>query len=168
MRALALALLLALTCSEQVWAIDVTAGGNVPSGGSIIVTSGACPGGYTEDTTMRGRFLIATPAGGTVGGTYGSAHANVTAPTFAGSALANHQHIEAEGLDDANDKYQLAATANPYGSSAGTGSTRRSMNPVAIAVSGNAIQSLTSATSAGTPAGTITIGGGQILLCKKS
>jgi hypothetical protein len=53
-------------------ALEVTASG-VPSGADIVVTSGGCPGGYTEDTVARGRVLVHTQSGGTVGSTVGTA-----------------------------------------------------------------------------------------------
>ena len=46
---------------------------SVPSGASVLVSSGTCPTGFVEDTAFRGRYLVGTPSGGTVGGTLGSA-----------------------------------------------------------------------------------------------
>lgn len=63
---------------RNVTALEVTSSGTVPSGASILVSSGGCPGGYTEDTTARGRFLVGAPAAGTIGGIVGAAITNLS------------------------------------------------------------------------------------------
>jgi hypothetical protein len=50
--------------------LPVVAG--VPSGAVMFFNLGSCPAGWTELTAARGRYIVALPAGGTLGGTDGT------------------------------------------------------------------------------------------------
>lgn len=51
---------------------QVIIGGGMPTG-SMVLSDGACPPGTSEVTAAQGRYIVATPSGGTQGGTVGSA-----------------------------------------------------------------------------------------------
>lgn len=155
--------LVAAMCSA---ALTYRKGGEVPTGGIIAIDTGACPAGFTELTAARGRFLVGTPAAGTVGGTYGSAHANLTAPTFTGSALATHQHRMPYSL--AEIPTIRTSNANLYGSGAAVTNEGRYTVSATDVADVNITPDLTEGVSAGTPAGTINIGALQVVLCKRS
>lgn len=44
---------------------------SIPSG-AIIISDSLCPGGYSELTVARGRYLVGVPSGGTILGTVGT------------------------------------------------------------------------------------------------
>lgn len=74
-------------------AVQVSTGGGegVPTGASILIDSGTCPTGYTENTALSGKTLIGTTAAnkdvGTTGGSDTITPAGtVAAPTFTGSS----------------------------------------------------------------------------------
>lgn len=45
--------------------------------GSIVLSAGNCPSGFTEYTASRGMFIVGVPSGGTIAGTVGSAMTNL-------------------------------------------------------------------------------------------
>lgn len=52
---------------------DCGAGGGIPSGAILLIVSGACPAGFTEEATLNGKTLFGTlNANADVGGTGGS------------------------------------------------------------------------------------------------
>lgn len=55
--------------------------------GTIAFFTGACPSGWTEYTTARGRYIVGTPSGGTAQGTAGTALTNTE-----NRAVGSHQH----------------------------------------------------------------------------
>lgn len=59
-------------------------------GGPIALFDVACPTGWTEYTAAQGRVIVGVPAGGTVGGTVGSALADLATRTI--STVAAHVH----------------------------------------------------------------------------
>ena len=72
-------------------------GESVPAGSILLIKTGTCPTGYTEDTDLNGRTLIGTlAANGDVGTTGGadsvtpSAHAGTAVSAHAGTAVADH------------------------------------------------------------------------------
>lgn len=77
------------------FANDVNPGGG--SGGSNLVPSGAimlfaaaCPTGWTEYTSARGRAIVGVPSGGTLEGTVGSALTDLGTRTI--TTVASHTH----------------------------------------------------------------------------
>jgi hypothetical protein len=62
------------------------------AGNDIVITSGTCPTGYTEDTALRGFYAAGNPSNGTIGNSLGSAMSGSTPPdasvTPAGSVAA--------------------------------------------------------------------------------
>jgi len=128
----------AVTCTAD------QGGGGVPAGSIILVTSGACPTGFTEVAGLAGKTLIGTTNGagdvGTTGGndnitpagTNGSSTA--AAQVFTGtpsSVVVNHVHLETAptGQTGGQDSFTRDAsttgssntalsTANPTGGSA--------------------------------------------------
>lgn len=98
--------------SSGAWqAVGSGGAGGLPTGAVVLITSGACPTGFTEATDLNGVMIRGTlAANGDVGTTGGSdsitpAGTN-SAPTFAGNALAAHSH-----------------TAGTYGADAASGGT---------------------------------------------
>ncbi|OGR62930.1 MAG: hypothetical protein A2X31_04120 [Elusimicrobia bacterium GWB2_63_22] len=93
-------------------------GGNdlVPAGAIILWAGAACPTGWGEYTTARGRFLVGVPSGGAVQGTWGTANSsgealNFTpsgtnaAPTFSAgdtNTVLGHDHSGATGTENAH------------------------------------------------------------------
>lgn len=69
------------------------AGGNVPTGGIILVNSGSCPAGYGEVTALRGRYPVGTPLSGTVGGTSGTSMTNLE-----NRSVGQHTHVQNGGV----------------------------------------------------------------------
>lgn len=51
--------------------------GSIPSGAVMFFNLAACPTGWTELTSARGRYVVGTPNGGTNGGTDGTALTNL-------------------------------------------------------------------------------------------
>lgn len=77
--------------------LNLTGGGGVPAGSVVMIKSGTCSAGWTEDTSLNGKTLVGTlAANGDVGSTGGSDDitpaGTVTQPTFTGSALGTHSH----------------------------------------------------------------------------
>lgn len=55
------------------WSCTTPAGGGLPSGATVLVSSGSCPTGFSEDTALNGVMLVGTlAANGDVGTTGGS------------------------------------------------------------------------------------------------
>ncbi len=50
--------------------------GDAPSGSVAFFNLSACPSGWTELTSARGRYIVGLPAGGTLGATVGTALSN--------------------------------------------------------------------------------------------
>jgi hypothetical protein len=154
--------------------VTIAGGGGVASGSILLIDAGSCPTGFTEVTAARGRFVVGTPNGGTVAGTAGSAMTDLqnpsVTPTFTGSALSTHQHAESWAAQNgprsaASEIYGLAAAQNVNWNELSVGAT--GVNNIAA--------SLTSAVSAGTPAGTVSAVAGnsiapyiQLVFCKKT
>jgi len=69
------------------WAVSVAA--NL----GFWTAAGSCPGGYTEVTTARGRYVVGTPGGGTNAGTAGSALTNTE-----NRAIGTHNHTGSPNL----------------------------------------------------------------------
>jgi len=65
---------------------------SVPSGTVAFVDTGNCPGGYTEETLLRGRHLVGVPASGTVGGTLGTAQTDLQDAALTLAQLPAHAH----------------------------------------------------------------------------
>lgn len=62
----------------------------VPGGAIMLFDSATCPAGWTEYTAARGRTIVGVPSGGTVGGTVGSALADLATRTI--STVVAHVH----------------------------------------------------------------------------
>lgn len=72
--------------------IDISAGG-IPSGAILIIVSGSCPTGYTEETSLNGKTLLGTlAANGNVGGTGGSDTITPAGTISAINQVINHTH----------------------------------------------------------------------------
>lgn len=129
----------------------------VPAGSILMIASGTCPTGYTEYTGARGRFIVGVPASGTLAGTAGSAMTNLqnlsVTPTFTGSALASHQHDGVTAVSATAGSQALRNTSNPFGS--GTEVTNGFFGFDTDGVNETRNPALVSATSGGTPAGTV-------------
>lgn len=69
-----------LNVAQQISVGGHTAGAVVPKG-AIVLFTGACPAGWTEFTAAQGRFIVGVPAAGSVGGTVGTAMANLSDAT---------------------------------------------------------------------------------------
>lgn len=80
---------------------ELTPEDNFPAGTVVYFDLAACPAGWTELTAARGRTFVGLPAGGTLGGTQGTALANLEARvhshTFSTSvtSAANGHHSHA-------------------------------------------------------------------------
>lgn len=72
----------------------------VPSGAIMYFNKTACPNGWTELTGARGRYIVGTPASGTLGGTAGTALSNgEDRPTGTHShPISNHSHTGSVNL----------------------------------------------------------------------
>jgi len=141
------------------------------SGAIILLINGTCNAGWTEVTTLNGKFLKGTiAANGNVGTTGGNATiipagtitqptlimnsytplGSINTPTFTGSALANHAHELPYQLSTSTQSRQIAAATF------GTGTSRVSTGAVTFgATAVSAPVALSQAVSAGTPIGTI-------------
>lgn len=162
----------------------IQGGGGLASTSIVLTDQASCPSGTTEVTAARGRFLVGNPSGGTVGTTLGTAltdgadasytpvgtnatstvtpvGTNATSTvtpvgsvgthghTFTGSALATHQHTAPLSTNVSaavilSNEFGLGAAITREADSADAGGS-------AAAFTG----SLVSATSGGTPAGTL-------------
>lgn len=136
----------------------------VPVGSILLIKSGTCPTGYTEDTDLNGRTVIGTlAANGNVGTTGGSdtltpsgtiawpagvpTHTG-TAASFTGNALGTHAHeLPLHG----GTTPRITAGYGTGTSIAGTRALTNTAQTTAQAVL------LSQAISAGTPSGTVTI-----------
>lgn len=59
--------------SDHLKCEDVPTSGDVPSGSILLLNSGSCPTGYTEQSSLNGKTLVGTlAANGNVGGTGGN------------------------------------------------------------------------------------------------
>ena len=68
-------------------------GGGSPSGAVMSFNLASCPSGWTELISARGRYIVGLPAGGTLGGTSGTALSNLeNRPT------GNHTHSLSMGF----------------------------------------------------------------------
>ena len=77
--------------------ISTSTGGSLPTGAIILIVSGSCPSGFTEEASLNGKFVLGTLNGsGDVGGAGGADNVipsgTNSAPTFTGNALAGHAH----------------------------------------------------------------------------
>ncbi len=123
-------------------------GAGVPSGTSVLISSGSCPGGFVEETAARGRFIVGTPAAGTLGGTVLSAMTDLQDVT--------HQHTVGGGEDGSGHFHN----DNAYGTGGtfATGSIVQTNNTTASTTN---TRPLVSASSTGHPYL-------QVRLCRKS
>ena len=64
-----------------------SARGGVPANAILFTTSTSCPTGYTEYTTLRGRYAVGLPLNGTSAGTVGTALTNTE-----NRAVGQHNH----------------------------------------------------------------------------
>jgi hypothetical protein len=74
-------------------ALGEPGGASLPSGAIILVASGSCPAGFTEEASLSGKFLLGTTAAaGNVGGTGGSDNVTPagTISAHSGTAVADH------------------------------------------------------------------------------
>lgn len=62
-------------------------GGVLPTGAIVMTLNGTCPALYVESAQFRGRTAVGMPAGGTIGGTAGTAMSNLEArlPVISGA-----------------------------------------------------------------------------------
>jgi hypothetical protein len=81
----------------------------VPSG-AIMFFNGACPAGWSEFTSARGRYIVGVPAGGSVGSTAGTALTNLEQRNNAGV----HTHA-ATVTDPGHSHVNLESPAPGYG-----------------------------------------------------
>lgn len=89
--------------------INPPAGGGLPSGAIILITSGTCPAGTTEAVELAGYTLVGTLATHSDINTTGGNDNITPAGTFAGDALAAHAHTTlASGSVDAHSHTTLA------------------------------------------------------------
>ncbi len=85
-------------CTGSAWATTAGGGGSsVPAGSILLIVSGSCPSGFSEETTLNGKTLVGTLlANANVGSTGGADSVTpagtVSQPTFTGSALGTHSH----------------------------------------------------------------------------
>lgn len=146
-------------------------GDPVPTGAILLVTSGSCPTGYAEETTLNGKLPLGTlTANGDLGTTGGSDTLTasgtvawpVSVPTFSGSALGTHAHTftgNALGTHAHELPFQIPSTTTTRQLAAatfGTGTSRAAtgVSAAGVANTTSAAVALSQAVSAGTPAGT--------------
>lgn len=73
--------------------ISLTGGGQFPVNGIMLIDAGTCPASFAEVTVAQGRFLVGTPAAGTVAGTLGTAGGNLANASFTPvGSVASHNH----------------------------------------------------------------------------
>lgn len=139
------------------WVELTSGGGGIPSGAIIMISSGSCPSGFTEDATLVNRYVVFTrAANGDVGTTGGSATLTATGtnsqPTFTGNALGSHAHeLPFYKVAGGTGAFRMIPqTVFGSGTSRAAESTdTSSANTTAGAVA------LSQSVSAGTPAGTV-------------
>ncbi len=109
---------------------QILGGAGMPVG-SMVFSDGACPPGLTEVTVSQGRFIVATPSGGTQAGTLGSAITDLSDFSFtpngtnAISGLTNlagvaHQHTGPAGRSTASPQNMRNTLPFGDGGSGGT------------------------------------------------
>lgn len=83
----------------------------VPTDVVLYSTSGACPAGWTEYTTARGRYVVGLPSGGTLEGTAGTALSNVE-----NRSVGQHTHVQnAHNHTQNPHSHALSGTGNDTG-----------------------------------------------------
>lgn len=110
--------------------VDAPGGSGLPSGGVMLIITGACPVGYTEVTELNGKFVLGTLNGnGDIAETGGSdnitSEGTNSAPTFTGSAstvIVNHTHgltsIARATTGGATTAHQILTATNDTSSTA--------------------------------------------------
>lgn len=148
------------TTNDRLWAchpggtwIQINAPAALPSGGELLIFTGACPSGTTEDDTLNGQMVeFTTAANSNVGTTGGS---NSITPEGTNSApLLTMNPFTPAGTNSAP-----ALTMNPFTPAGSNSAPSLTMNPFTPAGTNSAptftgTLDTTSAVSAGTPAGT--------------
>ena len=69
--------------------------GAVPTGGIILIDSGSCPSGFTEDDTLAGNYLLITKSSNADVGTTGGSNSYTPAGTNGAPALAMNSYTPA-------------------------------------------------------------------------
>lgn len=131
--------------------------GIVPAGSVMYFDLSSCPAGWTEVTNARGRYLVALPSGGTLGGTAGTALSNLE-----NRSVGQHNHSIADpGHTHGFEANVLTTRTNPEVFYAHGGGGVDDITQTQSAQTGISIND--AGTTAGTNAPYI-----QYLLCKKS
>ncbi len=126
--------------------------GVVPSGYDIVATSGACPMGYAEDTSVQGFYLVGKTATGTIAGTLGAAMTGTTLPNSSYTPTGTNTATATTGNCATTNIAQGTSTANAC----------KAVAPNLV-VPAEAFTGAANATMRSTVAPAI-----QVMLCKKS
>lgn len=111
--------------------------GGVPSNAVIFYNGAACPSGWTELTSARGRYLVGLPSGGTLAGTAGTAlsdlenrptgqhnHTATTSITYyTQSAGGSHTAFSEAGFYDSTASGSIASATTTVNNSSGVAGT---------------------------------------------
>jgi hypothetical protein len=77
---------------QQSLPLLLTSGTFVPAGGSLTFL-GACPGGWTEETALRGFYPVGVPSDGTVGNSLGIGMTGVSPPDVSYTPQGNNETV---------------------------------------------------------------------------
>jgi len=83
--------------------LTTSSAGLVPSGMIAFFAASTCPAGWTEFTELQGRFLVGTPAGGSSGGSIGTAMTDEGSLTTSGVVAHAHNVSPPAVTTDATD-----------------------------------------------------------------
>lgn len=126
---------------------------HVPAGAVMTFDLPACPGGWTEFTAARGRYLVGLPLSGTPAGTAGTALSNLE-----NRAVGQHTH----GITDPGHGHSLVTSIISASVGGGTFNTYSSNTGSTIASNTTGISVTATGAVAGTNAPYV-----QLLVCRK-
>jgi len=95
------------------WIISSTNASDLPSGTIAYFNSASCPAGWSEFTSVRGRYIVGLPSGGTLAASVGTALSN---QENRATGLHNHGITDPGHSHGVNDgSLDLARNYGPYG-----------------------------------------------------
>ena len=146
--------LTALDAGEITTGTLASARGGVPANAVIFIPATSCPAGYTEYTTLRGRYAVGLPLNGTSAGTAGTALTNTE-----NRAVGQHTHSLTDPGHDHDARIRGSSSNTTVAESA---SASASSNNTIVATATTGITLASAGGVAGTPAPYV-----QLLACQK-
>jgi hypothetical protein len=154
---------------------------DVTSGYDIMISTGSCPAGFTEDTAMRGFYAVGNTATGTVGNSLGTAMTGTTIPDVSYTPAGTNGTVSITPLGTVNTP-TYTVTGTLFVTTAGATAAATAINGTTIASGANTVTDVAhtftgSSTTVGAETFTGTANttlrssvspGKQVMFCKKT